>query len=275
MKKTILTFILIFAFLLNGCSEIDVSINNKGISFNSKKVSNFTGWYFSYNERTNDYSVNFELLNKKGESIYTDLNVDITIVNDGGEEVYKATKYVTLDCFKLYTKNDNKKVYIADIRIPRNDIKAGQTSSGKVYLRLYKEKEFASEEVYCVAYYCLPVADIDFKTEELPKVIPVKGYDGRIESKIRIDKVDYIYETKYAPTLKFIVSGEKIYEKHGSSGYDNFSYKIYDSEGYMVDSGTIFLCSLSKGDKFREESITVYDVKPGKTYILKFYEYTV
>ncbi len=41
----------------------------------------------------------------------------------------------------------------------------------------------------------------------------------------------------------------------------------------MVNSGNVFLKDLNSGDKFKDDSITVYDIKPGETYTLKFSEY--
>lgn len=40
----------------------------------------------------------------------------------------------------------------------------------------------------------------------------------------------------------------------------------------MIDSKDIFLDSLSKGDKFRDDSITIYDVIPGEEYTLQLLE---
>ena len=52
------------------------------------------------------------------------------------------------------------------------------------------------------------------------------------------------------------------------------SYKIYDSQGYMVDSGNVYLRNLTAGDKFKDDTIVVYDVTPGETYTIKFFEYS-
>ena len=41
----------------------------------------------------------------------------------------------------------------------------------------------------------------------------------------------------------------------------------------MIDSGDILLRSLAEGDRFQDESIVVYDVNPGETYVLRFAEY--
>lgn len=56
----------------------------------------------------------------------------------------------------------------------------------------------------------------------------------------------------------------------GSSIYDNFGYKLYDSQGYMVKSGSIYLSDLEAGDKFKEKTIEYYDAVPGEAYTIKF-----
>ena len=56
-------------------------------------------------------------------------------------------------------------------------------------------------------------------------------------------------------------------------GYDIIIYKLYDDDGYMVGSGNIYLSALSEGDKFKDDSLVIYDVTPGTSYALKLMEY--
>ena len=51
------------------------------------------------------------------------------------------------------------------------------------------------------------------------------------------------------------------------------SYKLYDSAGYLVDSGDIYLSSLSPGDKFKDNSVIIYDITPGESYTFQLSEY--
>ena len=67
------------------------------------------------------------------------------------------------------------------------------------------------------------------------------------------------------------LSGKKIYGN--SSSYDIIAYKLYDSKGYLIDSSNLYLKSLSTGDKFKDDSIVVYDITPGENYTLQFTEY--
>ena len=53
-----------------------------------------------------------------------------------------------------------------------------------------------------------------------------------------------------------------------------FPIKLYDSDGYLTDSSNVYLQSLSAGDKFKDDSIIVYDIIPGESYTLQFAEYS-
>ena len=166
--------------------------------------------------------------------------------------------------------------YLANIRIPTSEINPGADSSGKVYLTVYKADVVAFDEVNCDAFYCLPIKDIQLESGPFPIELNVKGFDGSITSKLQIDDVTYECETGYTPTLTVTISGTKTYSNNNSifsSGYDVISYKLYDSENYMVDSGSVYLNSLNQGDKFKDESIIIYDLIPGEIYTLKFAEY--
>ena len=260
-----------FAILLNfllliwlcGCSASPV-------------IETLNNWSFQHNEGTNDYSVFFELRDKSGNSISADVDVDIRIVNDRDEEVFKGTSSVSPDDFGYYTSEAQGEQYLANIRIPASEITPGADSSGKVYLTVYKADVVAFDEVNCDAFYCLPIQDIKVESGPFPIELNVKGFNGSITSKIQIDDVTYEYEKGYTPTLTVTISGTKTYRNNNlyfTSGYDVISYKLYDSENYMVDSGSVHLNSLNQGDKFKDESIIVYDLIPGETYTLKLTEY--
>ena len=56
-------------------------------------------------------------------------------------------------------------------------------------------------------------------------------------------------------------------------GYDKIACKLYDSDEYLIDTGTVYLKSLDNGDKFKDNSIIIYDVTPGETYSLRKEKY--
>ena len=84
----------------------------------------------------------------------------------------------------------------------------------------------------------------------------------------------YVHEKEYGSQVKITVSGTKTYGNGGSLAIDMVNYKLLDSEGYVVDSGTIFLDGLSEGDKFRDDSILFFDAIPGETYTIVFSEHS-
>lgn len=117
--------------------------------------------------------------------------------------------------------------------------------------------------------YCLPLAEVRVGFDTFPIDLNVKDYRGNVESTIRINEASYEFEKGISPQLKITISGEKIYGDDAStyaSLCDMISYKLYDSSGKMVYSGIISLMSLSVGDKFKDDSVCIYDISPGETY---------
>ena len=236
MKKLLCCLFALALISLCGCSLLPgVVLNND--------IETLKGWSFQYNSGTNDYSLFFGLLNSNDTYISADVDVDIRIVNDSNEEVYKATASVTRKDFDYYESKAAGKQYLAEIRIPEKDISTGKSSNGTVYLTVYKDNIVCFDEVNCSALYCLPVAD-----------------------------VQYSYDKSVTPILNIVISGEKV--SGSNSSYDMISYKLYDSFGYLVDSGNIYLRSLSKGDKFKDDSVSFYDAVPGETYNIVLSEYS-
>lgn len=176
------------------------------------------------------------------------------------------------ELFLNYESKAAGKQYLAEIRIPEKDISTGKSSNGTVYLTVYKDNIVRFDEVNCSALYCLPVADVQLTASDIPKQISIKGYDGSVESVIKITDVQYSYDKSVTPILNIVISGEKV--SGSNSNYDMISYKLYDSFGYLVDSGNICLRSLSKGDKFKDDSVSFYDAVPGETYNIVLSEYS-
>lgn len=196
-----------------------------------------------------------------------------SIVNDANEEVYAGTKSVSTDDFGYYTSQAAGEQYLANVRIPAAEIKAGKSASGKVYFTVYKENAVQFDEVNCDALYCLPIEDVQVTFDSFPLDLKVKDFMGSTASVIQIQGAEFKFDKDYSPQLTITITGEK---KSGSSdsGYDMISYKLYDSAGYLVDSGNIYLSSLSAGDKFKDDSVVIYDITPGESYTFQLSEYS-
>lgn len=261
MKRFILIWGLALAPLLSGCGS------------SASRIETLEGWSFQYNEGTNDYSIFFGLADKNDRPLSADVDVDIRIVNDENEVIYTGTKSVSVDDFGNYTSKAAGDQYLANVRIPAKEITAGKSANGKVYFTVYKKNEVQFDEVNCEALYCLPVEDIQVTFDSFPLDIEVRDFmENGTASVIQIQGAEYEFDKDYSPQLNITITGEK------TSGNDNFehdmiSYKLLDSAGYMVDSGNIYLSSLSVGDKFKDDSVVIYDVIPGESYVFRLSEY--
>lgn len=287
MKRSKIILIAVLLYSLCGCSILPANVDPGGKEMSPEVVSDDTeassdtvlerietmrGWSFQYNPGTDDYSLFFGLLDEAGEAVSANVDADIRIVNDNGEEVFAATKSVTGDDFGYYESKAAGTQYLANIHISASEIKTGTSSNGTVYFTVYKGNAVRFDEVNCVALYCLPVSDIELIVDNLPVELKVKGYDGRTQSIINITEVSYVFEKEYIPQLKITLIGQKTYGSN--SVYDIIAYKLYDSEEFLIDSGMVYLRSLDNGDKFKDDSIVIYDVIPGETYSLRLIEYS-
>ncbi|MDE7254039.1 MAG: hypothetical protein K2O32_14015 [Acetatifactor sp.] len=140
----------------------------------TSSIETLKGWSFQFNDGTNDFSLFFGLLDISGDSVSAE--VDIQIVNENNEEVYRGTKAVSKSDFGYYTSQITGEQYLANVRIPASDISPGTSSNGKVYLTVYKTDIVRFDEVNCEALYYLPVKDVQLTCDSLPLELKVKDY---------------------------------------------------------------------------------------------------
>lgn len=118
---------------------------------------------------------------------------------------------------------------------------------------------------------------INLKTE-LPKEFNYCSSD-KILSSMRIDemtcKAEYSeYSGEYTLTLYF--TGEKTYDKdgEGDSDYTSLDVKVYDDEGYVVESKTYMTNKLCVGEKYRNEEYRIYGLESG-TYTIELSDHNI
>ena len=259
MKKAVLVLLsLTLVFSLCGCSLLSQIAN---------PVSTLKDWSFQYNSSTKDYSVFFAFYDKNDKAVASDATVEIRIVDNKGNKLYTATKKVLKSDFATYTNKAGDEQYLAEIRIPEFQVAEGLSASGTVFLKIYKDNVFEFDEVNCTAFYCLPVKPATLTIENLPLEIELKYKSGNIASKLVIEEVTYSYDGVILPSLDINISVKKTYGNNSS--IDEFSYKLYDGKGYLVDSGTVSLSDLETGDRILK-TIHYYDAVPGEEYTIKF-----
>jgi len=260
MKKLALSLVLVLLISLWGCAGAGAAA-----------VETLKGWSFQYNEGTGDYSIFFGLLDKSDRYISAAVDVDVRIVNDDGTEVYRGTHSLTEEDFDNYSSQAAGERFLANLRIPASAIAPGTAQDGTVFFTVHKDEVLRFDEVSCEAFYCLPLLDVRVEAKGLPAELEVRDWDGSLASRIRVEEVSYVFDKEYGTQLTITVTGTKTYGSE-SMLYDIISYKITDSSGYVVESGDLYLDKLSEGDKFRDDSIYLFDAVPGETYTIEFRE---
>ena len=119
---------------------------------------------------------------------------------------------------------------------------------------------------------CGETVSANIQLPATPQTITYYGYSNKrwyscnITS-ITIEKVDY---RSYSNEINYRVylTGESTYNYQGNnqSSEMRIGYKLYDSDGIVVDSGTAYTELVAVGEKFKEY-ISFY-LTPGKTYKL-------
>ena len=123
-----------------------------------------------------------------------------------------------------------------------------------------------------------PPVTIAFK-DTFPSSYSYYNWNDQKDNTVKITEVTYTCEKNWDDTydVSLYFSGEKTYDRDGNnlSDYCQIGYKIYDSEGYVIDDGTYYTPALKVGDKFRndEESLWVVEFKTGE-YLIDFLDAT-
>ena len=262
MKKLSLILVCILLLSLCSCAWLPYQMGSQGI----KGIYN---WSFRYNPQTDDYSLLFQLVEDNSYSVAEAVTVDVSIIGDAGERVHKKTHSLTLRDFEVQKLPGGDKALFADLRIPAADITEGTAPYGTLFFTVYQDQKVIGDADYCIASVTLPVKAAELVAPDLPTTVTVKDREGKTASELEIRQIRCIFD-KYNPSyLKIAVMGEKTYGKQGDIR-DVIGYQLYDSQGKMVDSGTITLDDLAEGDRFEDDSIVFYFPTPGETYTLTF-----
>lgn len=108
--------------------------------------------------------------------------------------------------------------------------------------------------------------------DSLPKTLYEYDYRNRIESActvtdFRYEVSDYTHSEDQTAYLYF--SGTKDFDEDGAgqSAACKISWKLYDADGYVVDSGTCRSAGIAEGEKFRDAKAYCFDLMPGTYYL--------
>ncbi len=226
-------------------------------------------WAIQFEEDINKYILFFEIADEEKVPMTCSGTAEIKIVNDKNVTVYNDTKTFTDNDFSYWTSNNGTvEEFLAAIYINANDIQAGNTSEGKIYFTVYGDG-YSFEECD-LDIYDLPIKPV---TVELPNFpISASDYYYGNEKYTSVKLTGATYEIEYGDSLNIYLTGEKTFDCNGNNNDSicSFNWKLYDKEGYLIDSGSVYTDSISVGDKFKE-TITAFDcIEPGGEYRLVF-----
>ncbi len=104
--------------------------------------------------------------------------------------------------------------------------------------------------------------------DSLPKTLSYYGYHDEIQQQWSV--YDFWYELKYSGTTAyFYLSGTKIYDIKGPGQGANcrIGWQLYDKDGFVVDSGTMYSPSVRMGEKFKDAKGYLSDLGSGTYYL--------
>lgn len=186
------------------------------------------------------------------------------------------------DCFRMNV--DDNSEYNLLVVYPKNIIDFNLLVNDNVtiyggFIGMYTYETVLSNEITvpCVQAIMMDyngkntAINISVELPTCPLIVSEYDWNNEILGTIRIDDITVSYEKNWDGTyyVIFNIAGEKTY---GNNGYVYINYKLYDSENYIVESGSFMTDKLSLGDKFKNMEETIYDLEPG-TYRLEIVDY--
>lgn len=257
----------------NVCSECGYVVPiNISMSAAEAVVAKTINYISNRSIQYKEYEEGFVLLFALQDSEYNNLAapaiVKMEIVNDNGEIVYSGKKVVETSDFGNWS-NAFGTDYLGAVYIYDDEIEAGSTDSGTITFTVENEGYFYFSEWSLNISGDLPLKETTIVLPSVPTVTKYSSsYSNKTYSKCMVTDISY---TMNGDNLYIYFTGEKVYDINGDDGDWNcaFDWKLYDSEGYVFDSGTVLVRNLLVGEKFKDEKETVFDLTIGETYLLE------
>lgn len=257
MKKIILKCLaLLMLVLLVGCGPSEAKyIGQRSVQYDEAKKGWNVFWAFAISENSSSFT--------KQEA-----DINIEIVNDEGESVYKETKHVSEENYGEWKNNfTGNSQTLGSIFIPVGEVSKGKSQYGTLSLSatLPSGAQFDPEQIYVMN---LPLMDLSISMPSLPMTINNYDYYGNVEKVGELTKLEFKYEYSATgeATLKLLTSPE-------GDSYFYVPYKVKDSDGIIVDSGEMFFGPLSEGDVIKT-NIYLNNVELGENYTIELSDYS-
>lgn len=268
--------IIIIKFGTNNSTKSDTTNNNTNITTqlktdNSDNVQYIGERSVDYEEETKQFRVFFSLSDSNENQIDASGTATINIQNDNGESVYSKDITFTKDDFSSWTnayRDDGN--YMACLYIPITDISTGTIESGILSLEveLSDGRYFDKKEIKISSN--LPLKGITISLPSVPNTYKQYNYKNELKYEVQVKELSYklgnCYDGKQSVTISLKV--EMLAGCANTAASSQIGYSLIDSNGIVVDSGTIFNTSLFNGETTVTEK-TIMNLKVGENYTLK------
>lgn len=241
-----------------------------------EQVNALTDCYFFFDPASNKYFLLFSLVDALDRPLSPFCTALISIRSQSGDLLYESKRSVTPNGYKYWPLFIDRSLYCAGIQIDANLINPCVNGTGTISCHVYNDKYFDFDTFTLSSSYLPktnPATLCSLQIPDSPLELSYYSYGKSLQSKIRIDNVLYRFEPYFnSGNVELIVTfyGEKTFGEPNTT--HNFYWKLYDSDGYLVESSTGFISGLSFGDKFHNDYITIHDL-PAGDYTLELFDY--
>ena len=240
----------------------------------TQKVTSLGNYSLTTQSDNTKYALSFVLNDQDGKSMSNSGQIEIKIVNNLGVTVYSNTRSFYKNDFQIIGSASDQK-YQLTILVDKEDIDTDFSSEGTFCFSI-SGSEFTFEEK------SITITDLPSITVQNPNTplyvntISFNASSGSygVSHTVRIDS--FSYEIDMFGNLSIYCSGEKTYDIKGSSStyFCEMNWRLYDSDGNLIDYGWDTVSGLKVGDKFKDHkiNITTINIIAGESYRLEVFD---
>ncbi len=196
----------------------------------------------------------------------------IAITDESNTNLFQKDIPFTSDDFTDWTNQQwDSSRYLCGLYIKDSELQGSASRSGTLSLKVTLD-DGTGFDTKTLKISDLPSISVKVNLPTIPSTFQDMRYSS-YTSTVQISKLEYKSEVNYdgEATLRFDIVLKLVSktDKINESSNVNVGYKLYDSEGIVVDSGHINSDPLAVGESSKD-SFNIYDLDPRDTYTLKF-----
>ena len=216
-----------------------------------KKASYLSDRSVQFNEEDNEYLVLFGFKDENGEYVSARGTASIVITDKTGNELYKKDLAFTDSDFSSWSNKLNPvSRLLCGLHIKASDISGAASSSGTLSLAVELD-EGASFESTKLSINNLKEKELSIVLPDLPQKLTNYNFKGEVEEVIEVTNIEIETSIHYngdaSAKIHLTVRMLENYST-STSHYSHVGYKLKDSSGVIVDSGSTGINPMAVGE---------------------------